>query len=243
MVADRLSRGSRQRRRQRQADHPLGRSLLALALLVAGSVLAAVAADFSAGRSLLPAGRQPAAAASVSPVEAGPARPLEQPLEGGNGRTGAAGDGQTPEPAPAGMAAIGGEAVPSPEEEAVVTLTNQQRLAAGCPPVTWQPTLARAALVHAQDMVRRDYFEHVSPSGQSPADRAELLGFTGGVGENLALGYETADDAVTGWMESPGHRANILDCRFGLIGVSYVDATIESKGSRGVWVQEFGTRS
>lgn len=123
----------------------------------------------------------------------------------------------------------------------MVALTNAQRLAAGCSRLVWDDRLALAAQRHAGDMARRNYFEHVSPRGQSPMDRAREAGFPGDVGENLAAGYATAQDVVHAWMGSPGHRANIVQCRFTLIGVSYLDQVIPSKTARGVWVQEFGT--
>lgn len=123
----------------------------------------------------------------------------------------------------------------------MVAFTNAERLAAGCPQLVWDDRLALAAQRHAWDMARRDYFEHVSPDGLGPVDRARGAGFPGGVGENLAVGYTTAKEAVHGWMTSPDHRANIEECRFVLIGVSYLDREISSKASRGVWVQELGT--
>jgi uncharacterized protein YkwD len=133
-----------------------------------------------------------------------------------------------------------GAATVSARERLVVALTNAERLAAGCPRLVWDDRLALAAERHARDMVRWDYFEHVSPRGLGPVDRVREAGFFGGVGENLAVGYVTAPDAVHGWMQSPGHRANIVECRFTAIGVSYLDQVIWSKAARGVWVQEFG---
>ncbi|HET9657854.1 MAG TPA: CAP domain-containing protein [Kineosporiaceae bacterium] len=218
------------------AADPLLRALLVLALVLGGATLALGSGLVPAGRSALP----PAGRAAAPPeVTAEP------------GRGGPTHDVQVTRPAPrppgAGARLDGGLPLPtaapvsSAPEEAVVTLTNRQRLAAGCPRLRWDDTLARAANVHARDLVVRNYFEHVSPDGRSPLDRARALGFEGGVGENLAVGYASAPDVVTGWMESPGHRANILDCRFSLIGVAYLDAVIPDRNARGVWVQEFGT--
>jgi uncharacterized protein YkwD len=125
--------------------------------------------------------------------------------------------------------------------DAVIALTNEERLRAGCGRLKPDGELARAGLLHASDMVRRGYFDHVSPEGITPLDRARAQGFAGGVGENLAAGYQTAADVVEGWMQSPHHRANILNCDFSRIGVAYLDATIPGQQASGVWVQEFGT--
>jgi uncharacterized protein YkwD len=68
-------------------------------------------------------------------------------------------------------------------------------------------------------MAANDYFDHTSPDGTTPQDRAEAEGFTSPVGENIAVGYPTANDVMAGWMDSEGHRANILNCAYTVIGV------------------------
>jgi uncharacterized protein YkwD len=125
--------------------------------------------------------------------------------------------------------------------DAVIALTNDERLKAGCGRLKPDGELARAGLLHASDMVRRGYFDHISPEGITPLDRARAQGFAGGVGENLAAGYPTAADVVEGWMQSPHHRANILNCDFSRIGVAHLDAMIPGQQASGVWVQEFGS--
>lgn len=123
----------------------------------------------------------------------------------------------------------------------VVSLTNQHRAAAGLPLLALNPTLIRMADVKAIDMKDKEYFAHVSPSGVGVSSLANSVGYAYLlVGENLALGNFKNDAAlVTGWMNSPGHRANILKPQFTEIGVAVIEGTHE--GQR-VWyaVQEFG---
>jgi uncharacterized protein YkwD len=221
--------------RRRAGGDVFVRSLLVLSLASGGIAALAVADHARSGHVVVAPGR----VAAGPEITADPGADAPSPEESASPI-----DAQpAPAPSPAmGLAgAQAGAATASYQEDAVVALTNQQRLAAGCPRLRWDATLARAAERHARDMIGRDYFEHVSPSGLSPLDRARALGFEGGVGENLAVGYPTAGEVVAGWMNSPGHRANILNCRFSLIGVSYLDGTIPSKNARGVWAQEFGT--
>ncbi|MEK7105752.1 MAG: CAP domain-containing protein, partial [Patescibacteria group bacterium] len=92
------------------------------------------------------------------------------------------------------------------------------------------------------DMIKRQYFEHISPTGESVSDLGKEAGYSYVImGENLALGsFTSANDIVKAWMNSPGHKANILNKRYQDIGVSVKHATYEGKE---VWfaVQHFGT--
>ena len=98
--------------------------------------------------------------------------------------------------------------------------------------------LAAAAQAHSADMVRRGFFAHESPDGRQVWDRAVAEGYAyRKVAENIAAGQRTADEVVRGWMESQGHRANILDRDLTQIGVGRAEG-----GSYGVyWTQVFGT--
>ncbi|HEY8526222.1 MAG TPA: CAP domain-containing protein [Acidimicrobiales bacterium] len=122
---------------------------------------------------------------------------------------------------------------PSGPAEQVVALTNEARAAAGCRPLTVDPDLTAAAQLHAEDMAARNYMDHVNPEGMSPQDRAAAQGYTGGVGENIAMGYPSAEAVMDGWMSSPGHRANIENCAYRTIGVG-----VDSDGW--YWAQSFG---
>ena len=110
----------------------------------------------------------------------------------------------------------------SPEAQAVVDLVNVERVNAGCAPLQAQEQLVTAAQGHSEDMAVNDYFSHTSLDGRSPWDRIHATGYTyWTAGENIAAGYSTASAAVTGWMNSSGHRANILNCNFTETGVGY----------------------
>ncbi|MGV9632530.1 CAP domain-containing protein, partial [Streptomyces sp. NPDC003487] len=97
--------------------------------------------------------------------------------------------------------------------------------------------LRDAAQAHSDDMAARDYFDHVSPDGTDPGKRITAAGYRWSTyGENIAKGQQTADSVMTSWMNSPGHRANILNCSFKNIGIGIHD------GSGGPWwTQDFGS--
>ena len=120
----------------------------------------------------------------------------------------------------------------------VVDRTNAERARHGLPPLTPDARLAAAAQAHSADMVRRGFFAHESPDGRQVWDRAVAEGYAyRKVAENIAAGQRTADEVVRGWMDSQGHRANILDRDLTQIGVGRAEG-----GSYGVyWTQVFGT--
>lgn len=107
-------------------------------------------------------------------------------------------------------------------EKEVVVLTNQERMANGCGPVAMDSRLQLAAVRHSEDMAVNDFFSHIAPDGTSPWDRIHAQGYSFSLaGENIAAGYSSPESVVSGWMKSPGHRANILNCGFVHIGVGY----------------------
>ncbi|MEW2218392.1 sigma-70 family RNA polymerase sigma factor [Streptomyces sp. NPDC006990] len=107
----------------------------------------------------------------------------------------------------------------------VTSLVNAERAKKGCGPVSSNATLDKAALGHSRDMDARDYFSHQSPDGKGPGDRITAAGYRWStVGENIARGQRTPAQVMEGWMNSPGHRANILNCSYKEIGVGYHDA-------------------
>lgn len=120
--------------------------------------------------------------------------------------------------------------------EAVLTLVNDARAAAPtpCPPLTVDPHLQVAAQAHTDDMAARGYMDHVTPEGQDPAARALAAGYSGtGVGENIAQGYPDAESVMAGWMASDGHRDNIENCSYTVIGIAY-------NTTGWYWTQVFG---
>ncbi|MEU5882483.1 sigma-70 family RNA polymerase sigma factor [Spirillospora sp. NPDC047279] len=122
-------------------------------------------------------------------------------------------------------------------EAQVVALVNAQRSRQGCGPLRADPRLTTAARRHSADMAARGYFDHTSPDGKGPGDRIDATGFRwSSWAENIAKGQGTASSVMTSWMNSPGHRSNIVNCRFSLIGVGLVT------GSGGpYWTQVFAT--
>ncbi|MBP9686311.1 MAG: hypothetical protein KBD66_00755 [Candidatus Doudnabacteria bacterium] len=123
----------------------------------------------------------------------------------------------------------------------VIHLTNEERTKMGLATLTENALLKKAARAKLHDILEKQYFDHVSPDGKAPADVVEAAGYTYVlVGENLAEGDFTNDaDLVTGWMNSPGHRKNILHPKYTEIGVAVERGTYKG---RMVWVavQEFG---
>ncbi|GHC72007.1 CAP domain-containing protein [Streptomyces cinnamoneus] len=119
----------------------------------------------------------------------------------------------------------------------VLALTNAERCAAGLPPLAADPRLASAARMHSADMAGRDFFSHTTPEGREPWDRARAAGAPHrATGENIACGQRTSAEVVRGWMDSPGHRANILTPGFTHLGVGH--ATGGRAGT--YWTQLFG---
>lgn len=127
------------------------------------------------------------------------------------------------------------------QERQVLEYTNQIREQQGCGPLRLDSALVEAAGKHASDMVRRHYMDHTNPDGQDPGDRMTAAGYRGsGWGENIAAGYDSAQKVVAAWMQSDGHRKNILNCRFTTIGVGYDPGQVRSDWGPGSWVQDFG---
>lgn len=126
--------------------------------------------------------------------------------------------------------------------EGVFLLTNNERTLNGnLPNLIFNNLLTKAAEAKVQDMFQNQYFEHVSPSGKGPSDLAKQADYHYIlIGENLALGmFKNDSELITGWMNSPGHRANILNHRFQEIGIAVKKGLYNDEL---VWlaVQEFG---
>ncbi|WP_340561461.1 sigma-70 family RNA polymerase sigma factor [Streptomyces sp. GSL17-111] len=120
----------------------------------------------------------------------------------------------------------------------VVDLVNAERARAGCGPVRHNDRLETAAARHSADMAARDYFDHTDPDGGDPGDRMSAAGYSWSTyGENIARGQQSASDVVGAWMDSPGHRANILNCSFEEMGVGKHTAP-----GGPWWTQVFGTQ-
>ncbi|OIK15780.1 sporulation protein [Bacillus sp. MUM 116] len=118
-------------------------------------------------------------------------------------------------------------------EQKVVDLTNQERAKYGLPALKVDLTLSKMAHEKSRDMSANGYFSHTSPTYGSPFDMMKKYGITYNyAGENIAMGQKTPEEVVKAWMNSEGHRKNILNPNYNYIGVGYV-----ADGS--YWTQEF----
>jgi Uncharacterized protein with SCP/PR1 domains len=106
-------------------------------------------------------------------------------------------------------------------ERQILDLTNVFRLKHGLGALAWHETAAKAARLHSADMAERGYFDHVNPEGEGPFERmaAAGIGDYRAYGENIAAGYRSAFEAHIGWVNSSGHRKNLLHDRFETLGV------------------------
>ncbi|MBB6679755.1 hypothetical protein H4Q31_20950 [Cohnella lubricantis] len=127
--------------------------------------------------------------------------------------------------------ASGSTAAQSDFAAEVVSLVNQERAKAGLNPLKSDAKLTSVAAAKAKDMYANNYFDHNSPTYGSPFDMMQQFGVSYSyAGENIAKGQQNPQAVMDAWMNSSGHRANILNANFKSIGVAYYN---------GEWVQEF----
>ncbi len=118
-------------------------------------------------------------------------------------------------------------------EQQVVELTNHERAKQGLPALQVDKELSRVAREKSLDMQQNNYFSHTSPTYGSPFDMMKQFGITyKAAGENIAKGQRTPQEVVNAWMNSSGHRKNILSSNFTHIGVGH-----EAEGN--YWTQQF----
>lgn len=118
-------------------------------------------------------------------------------------------------------------------EKEVVELTNAERTKQGLKALEMDTELSKVAGIKSQDMKDKNYFDHTSPTYGSPFDMMKSFGIDySAAGENIAMGQTTPQQVVTSWMNSEGHRANILSSNFTHIGVGHVE-------SGNYWTQMF----
>ncbi|SIQ16166.1 uncharacterized protein, YkwD family [Bacillus cereus] len=121
-------------------------------------------------------------------------------------------------------------------EQRVVELTNAERTKQGLPALQIDTELSKVARIKSEDMQKNNYFDHNSPTYGSPFDMMKKFGISyKSAGENIAQGQRTPEEVVQAWMNSAGHRANILNNGFTHIGVGYVE-------SGNYWTQQFITK-
>ena len=118
-------------------------------------------------------------------------------------------------------------------EQQVLVLVNNERAKHGLKALTLDQKLNDVALTHSKDMSQRNFFSHTNPDGLSPFDRMKRGGVSyKTAAENIAMGYKTAEAVVNGWMNSEGHRKNILNGSFNKMGLGYF-------GTGNYWTQLF----
>ena len=119
----------------------------------------------------------------------------------------------------------------------VLSITNAERAKVGCKALKTDTDLTTAAQGHSADMAKNDYFSHDSQDGRSPFDRMKNAGYSfSAAAENIAMGQLTPSDVMTAWMNSAGHKANILNCTYTQIGIGIA----KDKNGAPYWTQDFG---
>lgn len=129
-------------------------------------------------------------------------------------------------------------------EREVVRLVNDERVAAGCVPLAQDAQLDQAAEGHSMSMALEDFYSHTGRDGSTALDRIARAGYhPEAMGENIAAGQPSPATVVEAWMNSEGHRANILNCDFQEIGVGYFYLSPDPGEIRQVhyWTQVFAS--
>lgn len=125
----------------------------------------------------------------------------------------------------------------------LLALCNHARQAIGVAPLQWSQALSRVARQHAQAMAMEGYFDHVDRQGRGVGERLNDSGYRyRWAGENISAGLETIDAVFAWWMQSDGHRANILSPNFTELGLGHHFCDPDHQQLRHYWVQVFGTR-
>ncbi|MBT2410555.1 CAP domain-containing protein [Streptomyces sp. ISL-12] len=186
---------------------------------------------------------------SAAKKKASPARTAEPAAEtssraatgGAGGQSSGSGDsGDTGSDSGSGSDAdtgAGTTSVSGGPEARVLALVNEERTAAGCSPLTENARLTRAADDYSDVMAASGVMSHTGPDGSTMASRVEAAGYQwAALGENIARGQADAEAVMDAWMNSSGHRANILNCDFEEIGIG-----VHAGDGGPWWTQDFGT--
>ncbi|MFD4558825.1 CAP domain-containing protein [Streptomyces sp. NPDC058469] len=174
----------------------------------------------------------PTKSATAPATKAPPKKPVATPTEKPTTTPSAKKPTPTPTQSAAAPVTVSAEAAAEAE---VLKLVNEQRTIVGCSPVAANSSLTELAESFSTQMATEDFFDHTDPDGATPWDRAEKLGITNLGGENIARGQADAAAVMDAWMNSPGHKANILNCDFKTLGVGV------HLGTGGPWwTQDFG---
>jgi uncharacterized protein YkwD len=227
-------------------ESPSNRALAVIPGAVQGAIISAVLLTMLALLPIQNEMRQDVLKSAIGGRLVSATLALERPFEGifGPAAQEALGFITVEPPAEPGQTSEGGielqftvsDAKPDPaDEEGMLELVNKERTSRGLDGLVMDEALRQLARSHADDMFRRGYFAHDTPEGKDPFDRMRDAGIVYGLaGENLALA-PTLEIAHEGLMNSPGHRANILNPGFGKVGIGVLDGGVYGK----MFVQEF----
>lgn len=130
------------------------------------------------------------------------------------------------------------------QETELVSLINIERQRAGCrAPLVLSPELSVAARGHSLDMAVKDFFSHTGSDGSGPSQRATRVGYSAFVaGEIIGVGYTTAAAEVQGWLDSPPHKAIMLNCDLKEVGAGFVYDGNDALPWKYYWTAVFGVR-
>jgi uncharacterized protein YkwD len=182
-----------------------------------------------AGRAASPA--PSVSASTAAPTQAPTKKPKATPSKKPKATTPPKKE-KTSAPAASAVATVSTQAAAEAE---VLRLVNVERAKVGCSPVAANSALTDLAENFSDAMAAQDFFDHTDPSGATPWDRAAKAGIANLGGENIARGQADAAAVMDAWMNSPGHKANILNCDFKTLGVGV------HFGTGGPWwTQDFG---
>ncbi|MFK4547701.1 uncharacterized protein YkwD [Streptomyces tendae] len=174
-------------------------------------------------------------AEAPAPTSKAPVRATAKSGTDGSGSTGSGGGSDSGSGSGSGSGA--GSGATGGAEAQVLALVNEERAAAGCSPVTANDKLTRAADDYSDVMANSGVMSHTGPDGSTMASRVEAAGYQWStLGENIARGQADAASVMDSWMNSPGHRANILNCSFKELGVG-----VHFGDGGPWWTQDFGT--
>ncbi|MER7663447.1 CAP domain-containing protein [Streptomyces sp. NPDC096193] len=171
-----------------------------------------------------------AKAPAPKPVKPSPEKSKKEKKESAPTRT----ESRAPDRAPDRQKPVSSSSEAAAEAE-VLNLVNEERSKVGCSPVRTDAPLAALAGAFSKDMAGRGFFDHTDPDGDSPWVRAAQSGVNNLGAENIARGQADASAVMNSWMNSEGHRANILNCDYKSLGVG-----VHMADGGPWWTQDFG---
>ncbi|AVZ71243.1 RNA polymerase [Streptomyces lunaelactis] len=179
-------------------------------------------------------------APATSPSPTASASPSPSPSKSTARKPSSTASAATPRPSKTKPAATNPAQQPKPtnpadsQAEKVLAIVNSERAKAGCRSLTLDDRLARAAQLHSEDMSANGYFDHTSQDGRTFVDRAQAQGHEAPGAENIARGQSSPEQVMESWMNSQGHRDNILNCSLTTMGLGLV-------ADDWTWTQVFGS--